>query len=282
VASSRPSKDDLAALDALLGTRTAEGPLAAFEKPPSQPSEPRWEPRFSPGAAPRGRRPAPRRRVAPVLVVVAVLVVGGGVAAWLYLNPSRRAEATPTRKAAASPGAPVTPPVTGSSPAPVATTTAGALASPGSTVATPSPRTASPAPAVTPTPVRTPTPAASTPPPGPRATGGQGEASALLQRGDLGQAARAFAARLRAAKGTFSIQILVACSNETVVKAVQNVSSPELFILPVNFKGRDCYRICWGTFDSQGRAESAMGSVPSYFREGGATPKVVPSATLLP
>jgi septal ring-binding cell division protein DamX len=80
----------------------------------------------------------------------------------------------------------------------------------------------------------------------------------------------------------FSVQLLVACSDETVGKAVANASGNELFILPVSYKGKSCYRLCWGLYDSEDRATSALGSVPAYFREGGAKPKVSPTAGLLP
>lgn len=109
------------------------------------------------------------------------------------------------------------------------------------------------------------------------------DARGLLERGDLVQAARGFAANVKAAPGrAFSVQILVACSDETVQKAVQNVPDPEMYILPVNFKGRSCYRVCWGIYDSEAKAESATRSVPDYFRKGGASPKVVPTSNLLP
>ncbi len=80
----------------------------------------------------------------------------------------------------------------------------------------------------------------------------------------------------------FSVQLLVACSDETVGKALANASSPELLILPVNYKGKSCYRLCWGLYDSEGRATAALDSVPAYFREGGAKPKVSATAGLLP
>jgi septal ring-binding cell division protein DamX len=78
------------------------------------------------------------------------------------------------------------------------------------------------------------------------------------------------------------VQLLVACSEETIQKAVQQVDSAELFILPVSLKGRACYRVCWGVYPDSERAASALHSVPAYFREGGATPKVVPASELLP
>jgi septal ring-binding cell division protein DamX len=104
----------------------------------------------------------------------------------------------------------------------------------------------------------------------------------LLLKGRLAEAAQGFAANLKAPKSAFSIQLLVACADETVEKAVQNVQAQELYILPVSFKGRNCYRLCWGIYESEDRANSASRSVPEYFRKGGATPKVLPASSLLP
>jgi hypothetical protein len=80
---------------------------------------------------------------------------------------------------------------------------------------------------------------------------------------------------------TFTIQLLVACSNETVDKAVQAAGGAELFIVPVSYRGRDCLRLCWGLYDDERRASSALRSMPDYFVKGGARPRVVPASELL-
>jgi septal ring-binding cell division protein DamX len=80
---------------------------------------------------------------------------------------------------------------------------------------------------------------------------------------------------------SFTIQLLVACSNETVDKAVQSAGGPELFVVPVNYRGRGCLRLCWGLYDDEGRATSAIRSMPDYFVKGGARPRVVPASELL-
>jgi septal ring-binding cell division protein DamX len=106
---------------------------------------------------------------------------------------------------------------------------------------------------------------------------------ALLRAGRYPEAARAFASSTRAAgKSAAVIQLLIACSAETVQKAVDNASAAELFILPVNFKGRDCYRLCWGLYPSEARASSALRTVPEYFRIGGAAPRVVGAPEVAP
>ena len=147
-------------------------------------------------------------------------------------------------------------------------------------------------PAATPTATLTPasdSPSHSASDPGPeddsegRGRRGLGEARQLLEHRDYAAAARGFASSVRSnSEARFSVQLLVACSEETVGKALANASGPDLLILPVSYKGKSCYRLCWGLYDSEGRATAAMSAVPAYFREGGAKPKVSPTASLLP
>jgi hypothetical protein len=127
--------------------------------------------------------------------------------------------------------------------------------------------------------VSRPVPAAATPAPPPAPP----DARALLRAGHYPDAARAFAKSARAAgRGAAVIQLFVACSSETLQKAVDNAGGAELLILPVNFKGRDCYRLGWGLYPSSAQATAAVRNVPEYFRTGGAAPKVLPVSEALP
>jgi hypothetical protein len=163
--------------------------------------------------------------------------------------------------------------------------------------ATPSPATARPTP--TPTaarPAATPTPAARVPAtPAPRTSAAApvtaprpagavslADSRALLRSGRNAEAASGFAAALKPAKGTYTIQLLVACVDETVQKAVAAVPAEEFFILPTHYSGKDCYRMCWGLYDSEAKASGALKTLPAYFREGGAKPKVITAASVLP
>jgi septal ring-binding cell division protein DamX len=104
-----------------------------------------------------------------------------------------------------------------------------------------------------------------------------------MRRGAVNEAARGFADALKQApRGTHTVQLLVACSDETVAKATQATPGDDLFVVPVTLKGRACYRMCWGLYDSAAKAQSALGTVPAYFREGGATPKAMSTAEILP
>ena len=110
-----------------------------------------------------------------------------------------------------------------------------------------------------------------------------GEARSLLAQGALSDAARAYAAKWAPeARGRFSLQVLVACDPVNVQKAVNAVTADELFILPVNVKGKACYRLCWGVYDGRPAAEAALSGVPPYFRQAGLVPRLSPLAELLP
>jgi septal ring-binding cell division protein DamX len=84
-----------------------------------------------------------------------------------------------------------------------------------------------------------------------------------------------------AGRGAASVQLFVACSTETVQKAVDAVGPSTLMIVPTRFNGRDCYRVAWGVYPSADRASAAMRTLPDYFRTAGVSPRVVPAAEIL-
>jgi hypothetical protein len=279
---SRPTQADLAALDALLNPsstgRPAAGPVARPRVDRPQP------PDLRPSTAALRKTPARPLKAAPsrVPLIVAGIagVVGATVAAWYFFlrSPAPSPAPRPTAVVSATPApAPSTVP---DMPSPTASTEPGAgpagapspAAVPASS-ATPTPTPVAAAPKTTPTPA----------PPRPTSAAPAGEARALMRQGALPDAARAFAASLApGARTLFSLQVLVACAPENVQKAIAAVPRDELFIVPVAVKGKDCYRVCWGTYESRPAAEAALRALPDYFRQGGATPRLAPLAELLP
>jgi septal ring-binding cell division protein DamX len=270
------SKEDLAALDVLLNPREPEGPLEPLDKGSGASFD-----------AARGRvgTPPPRRalRIAVFLIAAAVLIALP-VAIYYFTSPLKPVRPEPgTQVAAAGPAAPrrSPSPATMASPSPAASPTAAApasvapVASPSGSAtaaAMPSPPARSPA-AASPTPRPT-----ASPPPKPPVPA---DPHALLAQGRYPDAARGFLSQVRAARpGSATVQLLVACSADTVQKAIENVKAPELLLLPVDLKGRECFRLCWGLFDSEARAAAALKNVPRYFREGGAAPRVVSTASI--
>jgi len=270
VASSPPSKEDLAALDALLNSRNVEGPLESLEKPQA------WQPEFHDEGAERGQGQGKGRRLVLLLAAAVVFLLGGGLvlARWYrgleQTTRASRSVATPEPR----PSQPA------SSPSPVAASASPTL--PPATDRPSSPAVAVPSPALPSPKEPSPRPLASpkVTPPATRPT--LADARDLMKKGQFSEAAQGFAGQMSRSEGTFSVQLLVACSDETVQKAVDHVPSPELFIVPVNYKGKNCYRLCWGMYPSETQAASAVRTVPEYFRKGGANPKVVPTSAFLP
>jgi septal ring-binding cell division protein DamX len=286
-ASSRPTQEDLAALDALLNP-SASARLG--RSPVERPKAETWQQGTRPPTTPPRKAPARPASAAgssrvPLIASGLLAVVLTTVAAWyLFLRspaapPVAPATHTPPATVATAPPTPVEP-IAESSPETVEAT----LPEPSAT--TPAPTIlATPAPTPTPTPAAPPrpTPVPAAPAAAPEPAAATGDARALLRQGDFPAAARSFATSLSTGgSGRFTLQVAVACAAENVQKAVAAVPAEEFFVLPVSVKGKDCYRLAWGVFDSRAEAEAARAGLPAYFRQAGATPRVAPLAELLP
>jgi hypothetical protein len=273
---SKPNKDDLSALDELLGKRSPEGPLTPIQKPAEE-----WKPTFLPERPrPGGRKPESGRRKMLVGITAAGVATGLAAAGWLAW--SNRAVSSPRTAAVVRPSAPPS--------APAASPSATASLKP-STVPSAA-ATAPPTPAATASPVKAsplatppPTPAAkATPTPLPKAASAGAsldDARAALRKGRFDDAARGFQSVLKESKSSHSVQILLACSTDTLQKAVDAVQASEFYVLPVHYKGKDCYRVGWGLYESEAKATAGVRGVPQYFRQGGARPKVVSLSEML-
>lgn len=97
-----------------------------------------------------------------------------------------------------------------------------------------------------------------------------------LASGDIAGAARSFRRETASASGEFTIQLLAACKEETVERAVRSAGgSPRIFVLPAKVSGQDCYRVLWGRYASSRMAEEALRSdVPRIFRQDRNKPRV--------
>jgi hypothetical protein len=260
-----PSKSDMAAINALLAAPIPDS------SPRRTPAARSTAPRFGPPSQPR-RRAAQGRGGWSLLRLALVLVLGlaGGAAAWWYwLGPGsspamRRAGLQRT-------AVPTPPPPTLATPRAQLSPTVAPTAQPMTAPSAPAAQRPSPPPTTTVSPTTAAPVAAET-------TDGR----ALLRARRFAEAGRAFAAEAHPLRQRHTIQILVACSDETLDKTLQSVGSEEWFIIPVVFKGRPCQRLCWGTYETPAAAENAQLHLPGYFRSGGALPRVVPLAAILP
>jgi len=104
----------------------------------------------------------------------------------------------------------------------------------------------------------------------------------ILDAGDVAGAALAFQELAAAEPGSrVTLQLMVACVEETVRNArMRSGEGGSLFFVPYSLKGRSCYRICWGVYDSRDAAREAATRVPEAIRPSGSSPVPVPLAAL--
>ena len=106
----------------------------------------------------------------------------------------------------------------------------------------------------------------------------------ILDDGDPDRAARIFQDLVVAERpDRHTMQLMVACQADTLhsIRAWSG-DRGSLFIVPFSFKGRDCYRVCWGLYPTSGAAEGARSDLPAAYTESGLTPIVVPIVRLRP
>ena len=102
-----------------------------------------------------------------------------------------------------------------------------------------------------------------------------------MKAGRLAEAATGFESVAQSHRTEFSVQLLVACSPQTVEKAIQNDPSPELFVLPTTIAGKSCHRLMRGFFKTNDEAAQAVAALPRYYVAEGAKPKAIPLQTVL-
>lgn len=227
-------------------------------------------------------RPLPRKSYGKLaLAAAAILVVAGGaLGGWWYLNrkPAKSAAAHPSAEEPPKPSQakPVPKP---SVPAP--SNSASPLQSAPANPLPPPPDDAAAKPVQVP--VAPPAaPAPKTPSPAPVAPLGSG-ARDLLQAGKYPEAARAFQSELKGTKAAFTIDVEIACQPETIQKGfAASQGNSAYMVVPYNFRGRNCYRVLWGTYATQKEAESALQKIPAHFLGDQHPPKVVPWSAVRP
>ena len=211
------------------------------------------------------------KRVAAVVFLAVVSVL-----AWIAYTASqtRPTPATPsgTPLALGTPPSPSSP-----LPVPSSAATAPPPAEAPSTKAAAALPTVSPmaTPVATPQPIKAQAPAAAVVKATPTTRPAPGSGYEALKAGRLAEAAAAFETAAQSRKEEFSVQLLVACSAQTIEKAIQNDTSADLFVLPATISGKPCYRLMRGFFKTNSDATDSVATLPPYYIVEGAKPKVV-------
>ena len=77
---------------------------------------------------------------------------------------------------------------------------------------------------------------------------------------DLATTAAEDAARLAQHSGAWTLQFMVACERQSLEPIVEALGEqPNFFLLRSPETGEDCYRVCWGWFQSKAEAEGPRG-----------------------
>jgi septal ring-binding cell division protein DamX len=214
-----------------------------------------------------------------------LLAAAGLLAAvWWWMSGSEPPPppAKPPARQAAPPSAPSTAPVTLAAPAtpspePPRTVPSTAPAAPGAPPVTGVPPTRA---ATAAAPAQ---PDAAKPPPA-RAAQPSAEilgsdryrtAFGVYKAGDLDGAAAMWEAQLAEHRKAYTLQLMTACSSETVRDAQRALSTQQLYLVAMKVKGRNCFRVCIGTFDSREAAGRALAALPSTYRSAGASVRSV-------
>jgi len=112
---------------------------------------------------------------------------------------------------------------------------------------------------------------------------GYAQARFRLDRDDPAGAASLFQEVMSSQQPTaVSLQLMIACQEDTVKGARRRAGKESaLYILPYSLKGRPCYRVLWGLYESAEDARAAAPSLPAGLTEGTA-PIAVSLARLVP
>ena len=114
------------------------------------------------------------------------------------------------------------------------------------------------------------------PRPGTVASAAWAKARAQLDAGEHAAAARSWSQALRPQASSFTLQIAIACQEESLRKAARGTHPDEpFFVTPFLLQGRPCFRLCFGVYPSVEQAERAAGAIPAVLTEGGSRPVVI-------
>jgi hypothetical protein len=104
----------------------------------------------------------------------------------------------------------------------------------------------------------------------------------LALNGKVSEAAGLWKGELSKSRNRLTIQLEIACQDSTVLEALNlfNKKDP-LYVVPLKFQGKSCYRVLYGIYDNEGDAKSKLSGMPSEFTQQPSPPKVIPISKVL-
>ncbi|HEX8154618.1 MAG TPA: hypothetical protein VF698_15905, partial [Thermoanaerobaculia bacterium] len=65
----------------------------------------------------------------------------------------------------------------------------------------------------------------------------------------------------------FTVQLAIICDPSNITKSL-SAGGSNVWFVPISYRGKSCYRVFWGRYDTRQAATSAMSSVPASLRNG--------------
>ena len=96
----------------------------------------------------------------------------------------------------------------------------------------------------------------------PPVVAGTGQANDLMASGRFQDAARLWRDERAASRDKYTLAVFMACQDKSVGDAYAALSGDQHFyILPQTYRGRSCYWVCWGEFDTYPQGTEQMDSL---------------------
>jgi len=90
----------------------------------------------------------------------------------------------------------------------------------------------------------------------------------------LGPRAASDSERLRRSGGQFTVKLFTVCDPANAQRLVARAAdASRLYLLPFSHNGKDCYRVCWGSYASRPDPDR-LADLPAWLREESDGPRV--------
>jgi len=97
----------------------------------------------------------------------------------------------------------------------------------------------------------------------------------LIKKSEFQDAAIEYHKNVREVTQAYSLKLEVDCVEESVEIAFKNGNyNRNMFILPINIKGKGCFIVFWGLYKTKWQALNALKTVPDYFKKQSTKPQL--------
>jgi septal ring-binding cell division protein DamX len=107
-------------------------------------------------------------------------------------------------------------------------------------------------------------------------------AKTYFENNNLTDAAKIWKNYIKKSPLSFTIQVELACQNETISEAYNSIANKNKFyIIPKTYKGKQCYIIGYGIFNERNEAQSNLKELPDLLLQQKFPPRVVYASEMI-